>query len=108
VVLARGGNLIVFAASLSHFYQLAVPQLDAFAVQISDAGAFCLDGISLGCIYRPHYARVAAGGDGVTVAAGQATTVGWLSVTMGSFTELADTGNCDSKSGTVMAGFRSP
>jgi hypothetical protein len=110
MVLGRGGDLILFAASLSRFYHLATPALDGFGIQISDAGAFpcSLAAGWAGCQTAPHAAYVAVGGDQATLGGGQTSTIAWLSFTNASFTELDDTGGCDSKSGTIMAGFRSP
>ena len=73
---------------------------------IADDGMLCDRGISLGCYVRPHAARVSVGGASAVIAGGEVQTIGDLSVTVGQFTVLADTGGCDGKSKTLIAGFR--
>ena len=52
-----------------------------------------------GCIPRRHAARVAMGSDAsIVLAEGQTGRIGDLSVTNGTFIEMADYANCDSKS----------
>jgi hypothetical protein len=106
VGLSRGGNLIAFAASLAQFFRPRLPPLGAFGVTIADDGAVCATAGSPGCTGRAHAARVTVGTDSAVVNAGQNVNVGWLSFTNSGFLENADTGACDSKSTTVMAGFR--
>ncbi len=109
MVLSRDGNLVFFAAGLDRSFQLATPNLDAFGIQISDAGAVsCQTGSFGACLLRPHGAHVAVGGDDTIVTERQTSTIGWLSITNASFTEWDDTGGCDALSATIMAGFRSP
>jgi hypothetical protein len=110
IVLARGGNLIVFAAGLQRFVSPPVPDLDAFGLHVSDQGATCQEGGTLGggCVLRPHTALIAASGSDASIVLGSGGTakIAGLSVTVGQFMELFDGGACDSKSSTVMAGFR--
>jgi len=108
VVLARGGQPIVFAASLNRFYRLLVPRLDAFGIQVTDAGAVCQGPSNFGCIPRIHAAHVTIAGESADVQEGTTATVGGFSFTVAAFTELVDTGNCDSKSATTMGGFKLP
>ena len=112
MVLARGGNIVVFAAGLQQFVAPPVPTLDAFGLHVSDEGAFCMYGATSapGCISRPHTARVAASGSdtSIVLGPGQTAPIGGLSITLGQLTENFDTGACDVKSSTVMAGFRLP
>jgi hypothetical protein len=109
IVLARDNDVIVFAASLQQFHQPPLPNLLPFGIAVTDAGASCQNPASFGCIDRPHTARIAIGSDAsVLVAGGQTGRIGGLQITDGQFTELADAGNCDRKSSTVMAGFRLP
>jgi hypothetical protein len=110
MVLSRDGNLILFAAGLARSFQLATPNLAAFGIQVSDAGeAACLNEVlSQPCTFRPHAAQVTVGVNSAFLTGGQTSTIGWLSFTNASFTELDDTGGCDAMSATVMAGFRSP
>jgi len=108
VVLARAGEAIVFAASLNRFYRLLVPELDAFGIQVTDAGAFCQGSINASCIPRVHAAHVTVAGQSADVKEGETASVGGFSFTVAVFTELADTGACDAKSKTAMAGFRLP
>jgi hypothetical protein len=108
VVLARGGDLIVFAASLQRFYSLAVPNLTAFGVDVADEGKICDAGkaVSGTCYLWPHAARVSVGGASAVMTGAETQTIGWLSFTTGAFSVLGDTGGCDAKSRTLMAGFR--
>jgi hypothetical protein len=108
MVLSRDGNLIFFAAGLARSFQLVTPKLDAFGIQISDAGVVsCQSGWSLPvCAARSHGAYVTVGGAAALLTEGQTSTIGWLSFTNASFTELDDTGGCDAMSATIMAGFR--
>jgi hypothetical protein len=110
VVLARGGQTIVFAANMYKFYALAVPALDAFGIQIRDQSAFCQDPPLAGCIRRPHFMNVTVSNnpEGRYLRPGEGVDVHGYSFTAGRFTELADTGNCDSKSQTTIAGFKLP
>ena len=112
VVLSRDGNLIFFAAGLDRSFQLATPNLDAFGIQISDAGAFSCptswDWLAAVCAVEAHAAHVAVGGDDATLGGGQTSKIGWLSFTNASFTKLGDKGGCDAMSPTIMAGFRTP
>jgi hypothetical protein len=108
IVLARDGNLMLFAASLAKYAGLAVPQLEAFGIAITDYGAVCEGGdYALGCVGRTHAARVAVGGDAAFVPGRQVATAGWLSLTNGGFTEQTG-GSCDAPSFTRIAGFRLP
>jgi hypothetical protein len=110
VVLARAGQPIVFAANLYKFYTLAVPALDAFNIQIRDQYAFCQDPPLAGCIPRPHFMNVTVSNnpEGRYLRPGEGVDVHGFSFTSGRFTELADTGNCDTKSQTTVAGFKLP
>jgi hypothetical protein len=110
VVLARNGDLLVFAASLQRFYRLALPDLRAFDTAVLDEGAFCQSPSFFGCIPRPHTtARVSMATDAsILLRPGETGRIGDLSFTNGEFTELADTGNCDSKSRTQIAAFKLP
>jgi len=108
IVLARDGNLMLFAASLAKYSGVAVPQLEAFGIAITDDGAVCAGGdYAIGCFGRTHAARVAVGGDAAVVPGRQVATVGWLSLTNGGFTEQMG-GFFDAASSTLMAGFRLP
>jgi hypothetical protein len=107
IVLTRAGAVIAFAVSLQKFYRLAVPNLTSFGIAVTDTGAVCQVPASSGCITRPHTALIERGANpSLRLASGQTGRLGDLQVTVGQFTELADTGNCDAKSPTVLAGFR--
>jgi len=107
LVLARGGDLIVFAAALGR-RTLPVPDLGSFGVTVSDDGAVCQRGGYSYCIGRSHRARVTMGGDSATLAGGETSTIGWLTFTVGFFNEEIDESSfCDDKSSTRMAAFRS-
>jgi len=106
VVLARGGNLIVFAANLQTFYSLPLPKLGAFGIGITDVGKLCGTGGFGPCYPEPHAARISVDGDSAVLAGAQTQTIGWLSFSIGLFTVQASQGGCDGKSPTVMAGFR--
>jgi hypothetical protein len=110
MVLARNGQVIVFAAGLDRFGQPPLPDLQRFGFAFTDAGAYCQNSpSSIGCVDRPHTARVAAGTDAfILVGGGQTQAIGGLSITVGWFSEEFDPGSCDAKSSTVMAGFRLP
>jgi hypothetical protein len=108
VALSLAGKLIVFASNSSLFYRVGLPDLTAFGVAIEDGGAFCGSAATTGCIPEAHALIVMVDGSRATVMPNHATTIGWLSFTAGNTTALVDTGFCDAKSGTGMAGFRSP
>ena len=76
---------------------------------MSDAGAVCQGTAFVGCLPRPHAVRVSIATDAsVVIGVGATAPIGGLSITDGDFTELADTGSCDAKSRTLLAGFRLP
>jgi hypothetical protein len=108
VVLARAGEPIVFAASMQKFYSLSVPQLTTFGIEIADDGMVCDAGraVSGTCYFRPHAARVSVGGASAVIAAGEIQSVGSFSFNIGQFSVFGDTGGCDAKSKTAIAGFR--
>jgi hypothetical protein len=107
IVLAHGTDLALFASALSGFGIPPLPALDAFGIALTDAGARCEMPPSFGCINRPHAVHVTVGTASADVSGGT-TTIGWLSFTNGGVLERKDTGNCDSKGGTTVAGFRTP
>jgi len=107
LILAHGSDLVVFASVLTSFSYPPLPLLDAFGIAVTDAGARCEGPTTVGCINRPHTVHVTVGTDGADVASGTAA-VGWLSFTNAAYMELHDTGNCDSKDYSQMAGFRTP
>jgi len=116
IVLTRNGNVMLFAANLQRYGYASgavtgvpVPRLEAFSIAVTDAGALCDNPRVLGCIPRRHAARVAMGSDAsIVLAGGQTGRIGDLSVTNGTFMEMADYANCDSKSYMLMAAFRLP
>jgi hypothetical protein len=109
MVLARDGKVIVFAASLQRFFGLSVPNLRAFDMAVLDEGAYCQSFVSFGCLPRPHAARVSMATDAsIVLYPGQTKAIGGLSITNGNFTENVDTGSCDAKSRTAIAGFKVP
>ena len=109
VVLSRAGQLIAFGSSTNQFYRLGLPNLAAFGVDIADGGAVCGGPKDVtGCIPETHALVVTVDGSSATVMPGHASTIGWLSFAPGNTTVLADSGYCDAKSVTGMAGFRLP
>jgi len=109
IVLARAGKVVAFTAHLASFFDQPLPQLDSFGIGVSDAGILCQrSNVADNCIVRPRAARVMIGTDIGTVADGQTRQVGGFSFSIGRFVQFVDTGFCDSKSETVMAGFRLP
>jgi len=107
IVLAHGTDLVLFASALSGFGIPPLPALDAFGIALTDGGVRCEMPPSFGCINRPHAVHVTVGtADGDDP--GGTAQFGWLSFTNGGFLEKKDTGNCDSKGGTTVAGFRTP
>jgi hypothetical protein len=108
VVLSRDGQAIVFAAKLQRFGSPPLPDLLPFGIAVSDAGASC-ESTSTACGQRSHALRVSVATDAsVLLAAGQTGAIGGFSVTNGSLNESVDSGGCDAKSTTLIAGFRLP
>jgi hypothetical protein len=107
VVLARGSDLVVFAASLDKFFSAPLPSLSGWGITLTDLGAQC-ETPGFGCLLRPHSLKVTVATEDVVLSGGQSQPVGWLSFTNGTFNENADTGSCDSPFRTRLAGFRSP
>jgi hypothetical protein len=108
IVLAQGSSLKVFASDQNGFGPPPLPKLEAFGVAVTDVGALCQVETAFGCVPRPHAVKVVTGTESATIAPGASTRIGGLSFTNGGFLELKDTGNCDSKGQTLMAGFRAP
>ena len=105
IVLARAGSVLVFGAHLEKFVAPPVPQFaSATEITIADEGAIC-EAPALGCGVRLHAARVTIGGSSAVISPGQSKIVGAFFVAA-FFLEMVDTGFCDSKSGTRVAGFR--
>ena len=94
------------APTLKGFGVPPLPQLDAFGIAVTDAGALC-ETNTFSCLERPHAAHVAIGADSADLSWGT-TQIGWLSFTNASFLQEKDTGFCDTKGNTLMAGFRTP
>jgi hypothetical protein len=109
VVLARGSDLVMFAfdghANVNQPPPL--PQLDAFGIAVTDEDQTCESPRGFGCRWRSHILSATVGTASAILTPGT-TRIGWLSLTDGAFTHLLDTGNCDSWSETLMAGFRTP
>jgi len=105
LVLARGGNLVLFASWLAGSNGLPLPSLDAYGIGLSDDGPTCER--SIGCMDLPHAVRVANETGSAVAAVEQTVVIGNLSFSNGRTLSYPDT-VCDDKAWSQVGGFRLP
>ncbi len=98
IVLSRGGNLVLFVASLSNFGEPRLPDLSPSGIQLEDAGVTCEGPVVSSCGLQRHTVRVTDNGSEALVMPGHTAAVGGLSFSSSAYDRMVDTGACDTKS----------